>query len=64
MTSLVVGAVVAAIEGVALLAYFEVLTNIFWATLLLNEGISARITFGGALILIAAILMRPAKTPV
>ena len=49
---------------VALLAYFEVLTNIFWATLLLNEGISARITFGGALILIAAILMRPAKTPV
>jgi drug/metabolite transporter (DMT)-like permease len=43
---------------VALLAYFEILTNIFWGWLLLNEGVTPRIFVGGALILTAAIFMR------
>lgn len=43
---------------VALLAYFEVLTSIFWAALLLNEGITTRTLVGGVFILTAAVLMR------
>ena len=46
---------------VALLAYFEVLTNIFWASLLLQEGITIRTMVGGTLILTAAVLMRQAR---
>lgn len=48
---------------VALLAYFEILTNIFWAWLLLNEGVIPRVFLGGALILIAAIFMRHGTEP-
>lgn len=46
---------------VALLAYFEILTNIFWASLLLQEGITVRTMVGGTLILTAALWMRHAR---
>ncbi len=46
---------------VALLAYFEILTNIFWASLLLQEGVTLRTMVGGTLILTAAVLMRQAR---
>jgi drug/metabolite transporter (DMT)-like permease len=42
----------------ALLAYFEVLTSIFWAALLLREGVTLQTLVGGAFILTAAVFMK------
>lgn len=50
---------------IALLSYFEILTNIFWAYLLLHEGLTWPMLLGGTCILTAAVLMKPGnlKTP-